>query len=58
MQTQKKGRTNATNQQPLVESTNGMGGVMNEEDLETRVIKHQVQITIEDVTTLTPNWEY
>ncbi len=28
---------------------------MSEEDLETRVIKQQVQIIVEDVTTLIPN---
>jgi hypothetical protein len=32
-----------------------MGGAMSEEDLETRVIKQQVQIIVEDVTTLIPN---
>jgi hypothetical protein len=37
-----KGRTNASNQQASIESVNGMGGAMNEEDLETGVIKQQV----------------
>jgi hypothetical protein len=55
MQTQKRGRINASNQQALVESTNGMGGVMNEEDLEIGVIKQQVQANVEDVVALTPN---
>jgi len=55
MHTQKRGRTIATNQQPSVEFANGMGGATNEKDLETRVIKQQVQITAEDVTTLIPN---
>jgi hypothetical protein len=55
MQIQKRGRINASNQQALVESTNGMGGVTNEEDLEIGVIKQQVQANVEDVVALTPN---
>jgi hypothetical protein len=55
MQTQKRGRINAFNQQASVESTNGMGGAMNEEDLETWVIKQQVQANVENVVALTPN---
>jgi hypothetical protein len=55
MQTQKTRKTNASNQQPSIEFANGMGGAMNEEDLETWVIKQQVQTIVEDVATLTPN---
>jgi len=37
----------------LVEFVDGMGGAMNEEDLETRVIRQQVQANVEDLGALT-----
>jgi hypothetical protein len=55
MRTQKRGRNNAFNQQASVESANGMGGAMNEEDLKIGVIKQQVQANVEDVAALTLN---
>jgi hypothetical protein len=42
MKIQKRGRIDAFNQQGLVEYIDGMGGAMNEKDMETRVIRKQV----------------
>jgi hypothetical protein len=39
-----------------VEPIDGMGGAMNEKELKTRVIKKQAQTSVEDVATLTMNW--
>jgi len=55
MQTQMKGRIDAFDQQALVEFVDGMGGAMNEKDLETKVIGQQTQVGVEDVHTLILN---
>jgi len=55
MQTWKRGRTNVSNSQASVEFVDGLGGAMNEEDLETRLMKQQVQVDVEDVGALTLN---
>ncbi len=55
MQTWKRGRTDVSNSQASVEFVDGMGGAMNEEDLETRLMKQQVQVDVEDVGALTLN---
>jgi len=52
MQTHMKGRIDAFDQQALVEFADGMGGAMNEKDLETKVIGQQTQVGVEDVHTL------
>jgi hypothetical protein len=48
-----RGRIDAFDQQALVEFADGMGGAMNEKDLETKVIGQQAQVGVEDVHTLT-----
>ncbi len=52
MKIQKRGRIDASNQQGSVEYIDGMGGAMNEKDMETIMIRKQVQVSVEDVATL------
>jgi hypothetical protein len=39
MQTRKRAKNDATNEQASTESIDGMGGVMNEKDLEAKVMR-------------------
>ncbi len=55
MEIQKKGRITTSNQQASTKSTYGMAFIMNEIDLETKVIGQQVQVGVEDELTLAFN---
>ncbi len=55
MQTQKKVKNDVANQQAWAKFAYGMVGIMNEGDLEARVIGQQAQASVENVVAFVPS---